>query len=62
MACSTSINPVRVGFNPTSWITICEPGVISAATIRNAAAEISPGSLSFCGGIARRVGGSSCVR
>ena len=39
-----SIIPERVGLMPTLWIVISLPGVISAATIKNAAEEISPGT------------------
>ena len=36
--------PVRVGLRPTWSITISEPGSDAAATIQNAADEMSPGT------------------
>ena len=38
--------PVRVGFRPTSSMVTSEPGSADAATIQNAADEISPGTTS----------------
>ena len=40
----TSMMPVRVGFRPTEAITISEPESDAAATIQNAADEMSPGT------------------
>ncbi len=39
-----SITPVRVGFTPTFRISSSEPGVVSAATMKKAADEISAGT------------------
>ena len=41
--------PVRVGFMPTFATVMRDPGTIAAATKRNAAEEISPGSTPFSG-------------
>ena len=42
--------PVRVGFRPTSSIVTSDPGSAAAATIQNAADEISPGTCTIAAG------------
>ena len=51
---STSTKPSRVGLSETSSITISEPGVIDAATTKNAADDGSPGTSRSNGSTARR--------
>ena len=43
-----SMIPVRLGLRPTPSITISEPESDAAATIQNAADEMSPGTASCC--------------
>ena len=45
MAVRMSSTPVRVGLSPTSDKVTREPGTIAAAASRNAADEMSPGSV-----------------
>jgi hypothetical protein len=44
MRWSTSSSPVLVGLMPTPVIVTSEPGTMVAATMKNAAAEKSPGT------------------
>ena len=46
---SARSRPSRVGLTPTPRTVTRLPGTISAATSRNAAAEMSPGTVSRCG-------------
>ena len=63
----TSMMPVRVGFTPTFLIRRSEPGTIAAATMKNAADEISdgittvPGDASACRPRMRTINPSSCI-
>src|SRR5699024_6818666 len=47
--CITSIIPVLVSFNPTFFKVILLFGTMAPATIKNAAEEISPGTVTFTG-------------
>ena len=58
IAGSASSSPVRVGFSPTSRRITSEPGVIRAATIRKAAAEISPGQRQHLAAAMQPAGGA----
>ena len=40
--------PSRVGLTPTLFMRISEPGTISAAAMKKAADEISPGTVTAC--------------
>ena len=46
MRCSTATKPTLVGLHDTDSMTMSEPGVIAAATAKNAADDGSPGTSS----------------